>query len=209
MKKIVTFIVFLLCAVSLNAQIDSIRVTPLGLTDVSFKSDPSTSYSRTISWVNKTFANPESVLKGQLEGESVTVTGFSKGIFHMKSGTVNQSYGAHYQLYITFDDSVVSYKQVIDKFVLNTTEKTIAVNNNIPDFYKKGKPKKMFIDVIVELEDNINELFLSYYNYLQEEGMSSSEAISQLKKYKEKLDLEIMTQEEYDAKKAELMKYIK
>lgn len=37
----------------------------------------------------------------------------------------------------------------------------------------------------------------------------SEEALQELKRWKEKLDLQIITQEEYDAKKAELMKRIK
>ncbi len=40
-------------------------------------------------------------------------------------------------------------------------------------------------------------------------GMTSDEAILELKKEKEKLDLQIITQEEYDKRKNELMKYIK
>ncbi len=40
-------------------------------------------------------------------------------------------------------------------------------------------------------------------------GMTSDEAIQELKKEKEKLDLQIITQEEYDKRKNELMKYIK
>ena len=41
------------------------------------------------------------------------------------------------------------------------------------------------------------------------EDLTSEAAIQELKKWKEKLDLQIITQEEYDAKKAELMKVIK
>lgn len=40
-------------------------------------------------------------------------------------------------------------------------------------------------------------------------GYSPDEALQELKRWKDKLDLEIITQEEYDAKKAELMKFIK
>lgn len=40
-------------------------------------------------------------------------------------------------------------------------------------------------------------------------GYSSDSALQELKKWKEKLELEIITQEEYDQKKAELMKFIK
>jgi hypothetical protein len=41
------------------------------------------------------------------------------------------------------------------------------------------------------------------------EDAASDAAMQELKKWKEKLDLQIITQEEYDAKKAELMKVIK
>ena len=40
-------------------------------------------------------------------------------------------------------------------------------------------------------------------------GMTSDEALSELKKAKDKLDLELITQAEYDKIKADLMKYIK
>jgi len=41
------------------------------------------------------------------------------------------------------------------------------------------------------------------------DDVASEAALQELKKWKEKLDLQIITQEEYDAKKAELMKLIK
>ena len=40
-------------------------------------------------------------------------------------------------------------------------------------------------------------------------GMTSDEALAELKKTKDKLDLGIITQEQYDTKKSELLKYIK
>ena len=47
------------------------------------------------------------------------------------------------------------------------------------------------------------------YNAFNNMDLSSDEAISLLKKFKEKLDLQLISQEEYDKKKAELLKYIK
>lgn len=41
------------------------------------------------------------------------------------------------------------------------------------------------------------------------QGKTSDEALQELKKEKEKLDLQIITQEEYERKKLELIKYIK
>lgn len=40
-------------------------------------------------------------------------------------------------------------------------------------------------------------------------GMSSDDALQELKRCKDKLDLELITKEEYDRKKAELVKFIK
>lgn len=40
-------------------------------------------------------------------------------------------------------------------------------------------------------------------------GMTSDEALSELKKAKDKLDLGLITKEEFDNKKSELSKYIK
>ena len=39
-------------------------------------------------------------------------------------------------------------------------------------------------------------------------AMTNDEALNQLRKAKEKLDLELITQEEYDKKKEELKQYI-
>jgi phosphopantetheine adenylyltransferase len=40
-------------------------------------------------------------------------------------------------------------------------------------------------------------------------GMTSDEALSELKKCKDKLELGLITQEEFDSKKSELSKFIK
>lgn len=44
---------------------------------------------------------------------------------------------------------------------------------------------------------------------LQTSILSSDQALEELKKWKDKLDLELINQVEYDSKKAELLKYIK
>ena len=52
---------------------------------------------------------------------------------------------------------------------------------------------------------------LNYYfnpTVVQEKRYTSDDALQELERWKRKLDLQIITQEEYDNKKAELMKYI-
>jgi hypothetical protein len=62
----------------------------------------------------------------------------------------------------------------------------------------------------------VSNLFIDFESALQsgelngkKGSISSADAINELKKAKEKLDLGLITQEEYDKKKAELVKFIK
>lgn len=66
----------------------------------------------------------------------------------------------------------------------------IALNNSFQIAYDK----------LVMLFDKLLPGYVQSY--------SSEEAIEELKKYKEKLDLQLITQEEYDKKKDELVKFI-
>lgn len=213
MKKIIIFTMLLICVVSLNAQVDSIKIIPTEnvyettLNDVTFKVNlnPTVIYNRTISWVNKTYANPEKVLVGKVEAESVTISGYSKGACYTKSMGTNQYYDMNYHIYLIFKDSIINYKIVIDNMGYNGSKFIHGTSY----WFKNNNAKKGMNVCIVSLEKTINDLLLSYYNSLQNAEITSDEAISELKKYKDKLDLELITQEEYDAKKLELSKYIK
>lgn len=52
-------------------------------------------------------------------------------------------------------------------------------------------------------------MFENFKPPLRVDGFTSDEALVELKRFKEKLDLQLITQEEYDKKKVELMKYIR
>lgn len=72
--------------------------------------------------------------------------------------------------------------------------------------YKSGKIAsnssfKRAFDQFIMMFDNLSPK--------RNEGYTNDEALAELKRFKEKLDLQLITQEEYDKKKAELMKYIR
>ena len=81
---------------------------------------------------------------------------------------------------------------------------------------KKYIEKAMFAKKLMNYEDLIkvyeNE-FVFKEPVIENDGlnedMTSEEALTRLKKAKEKLDLQLITQEEYDKIKKELAKYIK
>ena len=130
MKNCIIFIILLICAVSLNAQVDSIKIIPTeniyetSLNDVKINVNlnPTIVYNRTISWVNKTYANPEKVLTGKVEGESVTISGYSKNAAYCNTIMKTRSYfDISYHLYLTFKDSTINYKMIIDEITYDGT----------------------------------------------------------------------------------------
>ena len=209
MKNFILLIMTVFCSVSLKAQIDSIKlVYPGVLTEANFKVNTSSniSYQRTINWINESFKNPDKVLVGKIENQNVIISGYSKNASYSK-GMVSQYYDISYHLYITIEDSLINFKMVIDDLYYNNKPSIKGVSG----FYnKKGEYKLRLMNVAKStLETTINKLFFSYYKKLQSTEMTSDEAIAELKKYKDKLYLELITQDEYNAKKAELAKYIK
>ena len=72
--------------------------------------------------------------------------------------------------------------------------------------YKSGKIAsnssfKRAFDQFIMMFDNLSPK--------RNEGYTNDEALAELKRFKEKLDLQLITQEEYDQKKTELIKYIR
>jgi len=58
------------------------------------------------------------------------------------------------------------------------------------------------------LETTINNILFPYYNKINSQ-LTSEDTIIKLKEYKNKLDLELITQEEYNKEKEKLSKFIK
>lgn len=212
-------IVFLNCLFSVTAQtkLDSLKITSNGVfpsEGIKIKTtiNSTYSYNRTLSWVNENYENPENVITGKQENKSLTIRGLKKSAYHKNIIGIEYYYDMSYHIYFQFLDSIIIYKIQIDNFyfkdshgMTNTKEPDFKYwfknNNEIRDGYLKSKES---------LESSINENLYSYYNkILNNNTPTESEAISELKKYKEKLELNLITQSEYDIKKEELSKFIK
>ena len=77
-------------------------------------------------------------------------------------------------------------------------------------FYKKdGLAKPSAAPAIIDIDKAINSLLFSYIKTLNDKTLTSDEALGQLKAAKDKLDLQIITQEEYNKILNELKIYIK
>lgn len=84
----------------------------------------------------------------------------------------------------------------------------------IKNFKITGNKKSGFSVQVVANMANIGLMYIEFENAIasgeiEGQGMTSDKALEELKKEKDKLDLDIITQEEYDKIKAELMEFIK
>jgi hypothetical protein len=191
---------------------DSIRLNPEGDMTMILKTQTKKNllYNRTIKWINATYQNPEKVIVGQQQNESVNVQGYKSNTILWKSAGVSGSLGMSYHIYFTLQDTSLIFRFKVDE-IRNEAFAASAQNNTyVSNFFKKdGTIRPFYSDWKIQLEQKINELFFSYIEKLNDNAMSSDEALAELKKAKDKLDRGIITQQEYDKMKEELMPFIK
>lgn len=208
-KTFFTIILFFLVTVKTTFAQDSIKVSPSGLNEVVFNSlhDDNVTYSRAISWVNATYKNPETVLVGNVENESITIAGFTNNAWHYKSMGMQFYYNMSYKIYIQIKEGVVNFKFVDETHTLSGGSARISPAK---DFYnKKGEYKDAYNTAKSTLEATVNSLYFSFKEKVNSSSLSSNEALEELKKWKEKFELGLITEQEYLKKKEELSVFIK
>ena len=94
------------------------------------------------------------------------------------------------------------------------TPHQVGKKATIKNFKLTGLKKNGFAVQVIANMSAIGLMYIDLENALASGeivglGMTSDKALEELKKAKDKLDLEIITQEEYDKIKAELMEYMK
>ena len=209
MKQFVVLLFAVLLNTLITAAQDSIYVTPTGFTTVQLETslDDQTLYNRTIAWVNETYKNPDNAITGRNPGVSLNISGYSGNAWNYSSMGMDFYYSMTYNLYITFDHGKVVFSMVEGEFRQSGGGPFLGDSRSF--FNNKGEYRKIYNTAKSTLESTINTLWFSFYAKIMVGQLSSSEAIDQLKKAKEKLDLELITREEYDVIKAQLAPFIK
>ena len=169
-------------------------------------------------------------LTGKKSGDNITAYTASDGITYKVGSTITYGYPTNGKYYMYFRDvtSSVIGSLTEDEY---TSAAQSAANQEI---YERIENRSGGVATIKKIQCipvdpyNKNTCGCKIYLVLNRGGIActnfeeaiavgeiqtkmndSDAAIQELKKWKEKLDLQIITQEEYDAKKKELMQYIK
>lgn len=192
------------------------------------------SFAQTVTYQDILSQKSAKELTGRNSGDDITAYVASNGVTYTKGSTITYGYPTNGKYYLYFKDVTGSWLGALSEDS-NNNASTSAANQEV---YERVANRAGGVATIKKIEcrpvDGFNRKTSGCYIYLVlnrgglactnfEEALATKEiitkadpsdvasdaALEELKKWKEKLDLQIITQEEYDAKKAELMKKIK
>ena len=191
-------------------------------------------FSQTVTYQDILNQKSAKELTGRNSGDDITAYVASNGITYTKGSTITYGYPTNGKYYVYFmdvtgswlnalaeDENASSSERASDRERAERVENraggmaTIKKIQGVPidPFNRKNSGCKIYLV--------LNRGGLACTNFEEAlavkevitkanpDDVASDAALEELKRWKEKLDLQIITQEEYDAKKAELMKKIK
>lgn len=168
----------------------------------------STSYNRALYYINQNYYNPDYVIKGNIKDRSLTFRGNSE--FHSERTTMFW-YIANikYNINLDFLEKTCIFNIELQEIIFNDNSR--ITNHSFPYLIYNSNciPKKMYEKLIQPLESWMNSFYKNLENQLNKKELTSDEAILRIKELKELLDLEIITKENFESEKSELLKFIK
>jgi hypothetical protein len=186
------------------------------------------SYAQTVTYQDLLDQRSAKELTGKKIGDDITAYVASDGVTYKVGSTITYGYPTSGKYYLYFKDVTGSWVNTMTEDGKTSSER--AANQEVAERVENRAGGVATIKRIQCVPvDPFNKLTCGCKIYLvlnrgglactnfeeaiavgeiQTKMKSSDAALQELKKWKEKLDLQIITQEEYDAKKKELMKYI-
>lgn len=200
-------------------KMDSLKASSVGMTNSSqsFKISANSKIisQRVKSWINKTYENPSKVVSGwDVDGgisDKMIITGFQPNIFYYQNFEVKYYVDVKYSIDIIIEDSTLSFKfEIISMTSTSKPPYLVGFVGPTGLFNKNGesRPYWMKTNAIKDLESFVNSLLFSLHDGIISTTYSSDEALSELKRIKDKFDLGLITEKEFNEKRNELSKFI-
>ena len=192
------------------------------------------SWAQTVTYQDILDQKSAKELTGKVGGDKITAYVASDGVTYTVGSTITYGYPTNGKYYVYFKDvtgsvlnSIAEDENASSTDRATSQERAERVENRaggvatikkiecrpVDPFNRKTSGCKIYLVLnrgglaCTNFEEAIatKEIVIK----ANPDDVASEAALQELKKWKEKLDLQIITQEEYDAKKAELMKLIK
>jgi len=167
-------------------------------------------------WINFTFNNPSSVIKSDLQNEYIRITGSTDVCWAFPGyfGAIKCT-DQYHTLAFGFKNDEITFKIIQLEMIWLPGKITSSGRQNYDPTYgdmqaSNSKKRKDQRDAANWTLKYLNNYAFEIRNLIERSMiMTSDKALSELKKQKDMLNLEIISQAEYDSIKAVLIKYIK
>lgn len=167
MKKIILLLAVLSSSIVLAQDIPQLKLTPNGVEPIVVEVDSLTAseiYKKALNWVQETYKNPDEVLKANITDEKIRVDGFAKPAFIWTTLGIKQYMNMDYTVEISFKDGKYRFEYIIGQFYIDGGQRA---RYTYTSFYKANyEVKKSYVDAVPSMEQTMNNLSKSFYNYV-------------------------------------------
>lgn len=171
------------------------------------KNPLSLSYNRTLSWINRNYYNPDFVIKGNVNNNSINFTGNS--VFYQQIGVFSYVWRIKYSVVINFLNDNCLFNIELQE-ISHTCQEVVVKYSFLSYMYNQNcKLKYTSNEMYPVIEKWLNNFYQNLKSEINNKELTSDEAISRIKELKELFDLEIISKENFEKEKSELLKFIK
>tara|TARA_B100000963_G_scaffold337489_1_gene333533 strand:- start:713 stop:1246 length:534 start_codon:yes stop_codon:yes gene_type:complete len=166
MKKYLS-VIFLILIISTNIISQDLKLGPNGVKEpvvFEFNLTKSEIYKKSLNWVQETYKNPKEVLRANIENEKIRINGYAINAWWNKSLGVKFTYNIDYTVQIEFKEGRCRFTYTIDQMYTSDGQRLLYTCKAF--FKPNGDIKKSYIPSVPSLEKTINDLAISYKNYV-------------------------------------------
>jgi len=142
-------------------------------------------YSKSLLWINENYINPKDAIIHNSENKQIKVEGFKRKAWWYKSMGIKNYNHMFYAIEFSFNNNLININYSIGKFYMK--DGAFAQYDYRMFFKKDGTVRNQYIDAVQSLELTMNELLLSYYNFLTGESIQVEE--KDLNKYSNTIEI--------------------
>ena len=150
-----------------SQDIPKFELTKAGVQPIVVNIDSSNAaaiYKKTLNWVQETYKNPKEVLKTDIENETIRIDGLKNNACYYKSLGIKMVYDMEYSFQIDFKDNKVRLTFTPGQF---WTDHKKVLYDYTSFFKNDGELRGMYKDAKTSLEQSMNDLVSSLYNYIK------------------------------------------
>ena len=116
-------------------------------------------YVKSNEWINYNFKNADAVIGSSIDNKMMRFTGINPSF----AKSFGYTYDLEFTIRIEFKEN--RYRLTVEN--LRSGNNGTYANFNLGDYYKSnGEPRKPYVDFVIGIENTLNNLNFSLYNYI-------------------------------------------